>query len=114
MGHKLKKVTEDVNPPPSAYSPSHELTKPQSQRPINFESDRTDFSKSVTGKHVGPGIYEVQREEHLEMGKIGKSLKFEPNRNKNVIFMVFSLDQDLIRFRQASENFLSTVQGLKN
>jgi len=49
MGLKLKKLTEFVNPAPSAYEPKQVLTKPRSQHPINYYSHRTDFSKSVTG-----------------------------------------------------------------
>ena len=57
MGLKLKKLTQFVGPAPDNYTPSHELTKPQYQRPINYDADRTDFSKSITGKRVGPGVY---------------------------------------------------------
>jgi len=53
----LKKLTEFVNPAPSAYEPKEELTKNSPQRPINLNSDRTDFSKSITGTKVGPGVY---------------------------------------------------------
>lgn len=60
MALKLKKLTEFVNPAPSAYNPKEDLTKPTSQRPINLYSDRTDFSKSITGK-IGVGVYEVRR-----------------------------------------------------
>ena len=56
MGLKLKKLTEFINPAPSAYDPKEGLTKPRSQYPINSYSVRTDFSKSVTGR-VGPGVY---------------------------------------------------------
>lgn len=84
MGLKLKKLTQFVNPAPSHYSPSEILTKPQSQRPIHLDSDRTDFSKSITGRNVGPGNYQLQKEDNLSLGKMGKNPKFDPNRNKNV------------------------------
>lgn len=48
------------------------MTRPTSQRPINYYSDRTDFSKSITGTKVGPGVYEVRRKESLSYGKMGK------------------------------------------
>lgn len=61
MGLKLKKLSEFINPAPSAYNPKEDLTKPTPQRPINLYSDRTDFSKSITGFKVGPGVYEVRK-----------------------------------------------------
>lgn len=87
MAIKLKKLTEFVNPAPTAYEPKDNLTKPTQQRPINYYSDRIDFSKSVTGGKVGPGKYEVRTKEELSLGKIGKGLKFEPNKNANVNFI---------------------------
>lgn len=75
MSLKLKKLTEFVNPAPSAYDPKEILTKPTSQRPINYHSDRVDFSKSITGR-VGPGVYEIQKKETTSLGKIGKGYKF--------------------------------------
>lgn len=84
MAIKLKKLTEFVNPAPTAYEPNDILTKPAPQRPINYYSDRIDFSKSITGGKVGPGKYEVRTKEELSLGKIGKGLKFEPNKNANV------------------------------
>lgn len=83
MGLKLKKMTEFVGPAPDNYTPSDSLTKPQPQRSINYDANRTDFSKSITGKRVGPGVYEVQTDEKLNLGKIGKGPKFGPNKNKN-------------------------------
>jgi hypothetical protein len=35
---------------------------------------------------VGPGVYEIKRKDASSLGKMGKSLKFEPNRNANVSF----------------------------
>lgn len=87
MAIKLKKMTEFVNPAPTSYEPKDILTKPVSQRPINYNSDRIDFSKSITGGKVGPGKYEVRTKEELSLGKIGKGLKFEPNKNVNVNFV---------------------------
>jgi len=49
MGFKLKKPADFVGPAPAEYSPSHRLTKPESQRAISYDSKRVDFSKSVTG-----------------------------------------------------------------
>jgi len=57
MALKLKKLAEFSNPSPSAYDPKEDLTRPLSQRPINYHSDRIDFSKSITGTKVGPGVY---------------------------------------------------------
>lgn len=57
MGLKLKKLTQFTNPAPSAYDPKDEITRPASQQPINYYSARTDFSKSITGKKIGPGVY---------------------------------------------------------
>ena len=54
---------------------------------INFQTKRTDFSKSVMGA-IGPGVYMVEKDDakkaRTELGKMSKSLKFQKNRNKNV------------------------------
>lgn len=113
MALKLKKLTEFVNPAPSAYNPKEDLTRPASQRPINLYSDRTDFSKSITGR-LGPGIYDVRRKQALSLGKIGKGLKFDPNRNFNVTTMLYSLGQDHTRFPAALANYQNIVLGLKS
>lgn len=116
LGHmalKLKKLTEFVNPAPSAYSPKENLTRPTSQRPINLNSDRADFSKSITGK-VGPGIYEIRTKESLSLGKIGKSLKFGPNRNVNVMISLHSLVLALMRSPAVLASCQSTVQGQRS
>ena len=114
MGLKLKKMTEFVGPAPDNYTPSDSLTKPQPQRSINYDANRTDFSKSITGKRVGPGVYEVQTDEKLNLGKIGKGPKFGPNKNKNVKIFLFSLDQDHTKFPPLLENCQSTAQGQRN
>lgn len=91
MALKLKKLTEFANPAPCAYDPKEDLTKPTSQRPINYYSSRTDFSKSITGVRVGPGIYEIRKKERLSYGKIGKGDKFSKGKNYNVNMSLFSL-----------------------
>ena len=116
LGHmaiKLKKMTDFVNPSPSAYQPKEDLTKPLPQRAINYRSDRTDFSKSITGRSVGPGVYEVRTKEELSLGKIGTSPKFPANKNKNVRSLLFSQDQDITRSLMVSGNFRSTALGLR-
>jgi hypothetical protein len=97
MALKLKKLTEFVNPAPCAYEPKQDLTRPASQRPINYYSDRADFSKSVTGKRVGPGVYEVRRRESLTYGKMGKDGKFPKSKNANVHPHILSPVLDHIR-----------------
>jgi hypothetical protein len=84
MASKLKEMSRFESPSPSAYDPKSTLTKPQPQRPINYDSQRTDFSRSITGKNVGPGVYQIEKQDPSALGKIGKSDKFEPNKNKNV------------------------------
>lgn len=85
MGHKLKKFTEFVTPAGSNYNPVDHLTKPLAQRVINYHTSRVDFSKSITG-NVGPGDYLQDKDTRGELGKMSKSLKFQKNRNKNVIY----------------------------
>ena len=72
-----------------------------------------DFSKSVTGKVVGPGSYQVQQEERTDLGKIGKGPKFEPNYNKNVIVHLLSLVLAHMKFLLQLENSPSIVQAPK-
>lgn len=60
MGHKLKKLTQDITPAGSNYNPVIYLTKPAAQRVINYATNRSDFSKSITG-NVGPGDYGASR-----------------------------------------------------
>lgn len=87
---KLKKLTEFANPAPCAYDPKEDLTKPMYQRPINYYSSRTDFSKSITGVRVGPGVYEIRKKERLSYGKIGKGDKFSKSKNYNVRHLLSS------------------------
>jgi hypothetical protein len=47
-------------------------------------SDRVDFSKSLTGKKVGPGSYRLDANAKSELGKMSKSMKFAKNYDKNV------------------------------
>ena len=110
MGLKLKKLTEFVGPAPDNYTPRDSLTKPQAQRPINYDANRTDFSKSITGKRVGPGVYEVQTDQKLNLGKIGMGPKFDSNKNKNVNISLFSLDQDLMKSLLVLENCQNIAQ----
>lgn len=84
MGRKLKDLQKFITPGADEYYPTDDLTKPAAQRVINYETNRTNFSKSITGQ-IGPGDYEVMSETRKQLGKVSKSLKFEKNRNKNVI-----------------------------
>jgi hypothetical protein len=59
MGKKLKKEDEQNTPGSNYYNPNADVVKYSPQRPINFQSNRVDFSKSITGKRVGPGSYLV-------------------------------------------------------
>jgi len=113
MSLKLKKLTEFVNPSPSEYDPKDILTKPLNQRPINYRSKRSDFSKSITGRQVGPGGYEVRTREQISLGKIGKSDKFLANKNRNVIFILFSLVQVITKSQIKLEPFQSIVRDLR-
>lgn len=114
MAKKLQKLTEFENPAPSAYDPKDSLTKPQPQRPINFDSDRTDFSKSITGKNVGPGVYQVEKQDPILLGKIGKGPKFDPEKNKNVCCLLFSLDQGLMILGEESADCRNIAQGRRS
>ena len=87
MGLKLKKLTEFVGPAPDNYTPRDSLTKPQAQRPINYDANRTDFSKSITGKRVGPGVYEVQTDQKLNLGKIITFFALHITDNRVDIFL---------------------------
>lgn len=75
MGHKLKKPVQDITPAGSNYSPMFYVTRPTAQRVINYATNRSDFSKSIT-RHVGPGEYATSRLDKSELGKMSKSLKF--------------------------------------
>ena len=107
MAFKLKKLADFVNPSPSDYDPNTTFTKPTSQRVINYDSNRADFSKSITGARIGPGLYENQRKDSFSLGKMGKSAKFDPNKNVNVMFMRCSLDLGHTKSLQESANFLN-------
>lgn len=72
MGRKLKKIPDFVTPAGSNYEPVDLLTKPNPQRVINFDANRTDFSKSITG-NVGPGDYIKDKDSQGELGKMSKS-----------------------------------------
>ena len=110
---KLKKLTEDVYPAPSAYQPSEHLTRSTPQRTVNYYSNRTDFSKSITGKRVGPGVYEASKQNKSQYGKMGRGDKFPPNYNKNVTIWGFSLVQGTTRYRVGSASCQSTARGLR-
>lgn len=60
MGRKLKDLPEFITPAGSDYTPIEYLTKPAPQRVINYDTNRVDFSKSITGV-VGPGDYDVNK-----------------------------------------------------
>ena len=87
MAAKFKKEEPVESPSPSAYEPNSSVIKPQPQRPINYYSQRTDFTKSMTGRKIGPGAYQVDQPTPLSLGKLGKSPKQEPNQNKNVLLL---------------------------
>ena len=57
MGKKIKDLTQFITPGADNYNPTDDLTKATPQRVINYKTDRTDFSKSVTGQ-IGPGVYD--------------------------------------------------------
>lgn len=114
MALKLKKLTEFANPAPCAYDPKEDLTKPTSQRPINYYSDRTDFSKSITGVGIGPGVYEIRKKERLSYGKIGKGDKFSKSKNYNVNNLLFSLALDHTTFPTESASFQNTALALRS
>lgn len=56
MGIRHKKIKQFINPSPSNYDPKQTLIRSRSKSPINFNSERYDFSKSITGI-IGPGDY---------------------------------------------------------
>lgn len=56
MGKKIKDLTKFVTPGADNYRPKDDLTKPNAQRTVSYYTNRTDFSKSITGK-IGPGVY---------------------------------------------------------
>lgn len=49
-----------MTPAANDYNPIDNLTKPNSQKAISYQTQRVDFSKSVTGS-IGPGKYETDR-----------------------------------------------------
>jgi hypothetical protein len=58
MGLKLKsQPPKFITPGANNYLPNDSFVKTNSPRPINLNSNRADFSKSVTGVLVGPGNY---------------------------------------------------------
>lgn len=57
MGKKIKELTQFVTPSSFNYNPKEDLTRYSPKRVVNCYSDRMDFSKSVTGPKVGPGLY---------------------------------------------------------
>ena len=76
MGKKIKDLTQFITPGADNYQPKENLTKPSAQRTINYYTNRTDFSKSITGP-IGPGVYETSDSGSArELGKMSKSLKF--------------------------------------
>lgn len=111
---KLKKLTEFANPAPCAYDPKEDLTKPMYQRPINYYSSRTDFSKSITGVRVGPGVYEIRKKERLSYGKIGKGDKFSKSKNYNVRHLLSSPALVHTTFPTESASFLNTARALRS
>lgn len=60
MGRKLKEQQQFITPAGNDYKPNDVLTKPNPQRVINYDTMRSDFSKSITG-NVGPGDYEIEK-----------------------------------------------------
>ncbi len=56
MGRKIKNLPEFITPAGNDYDPIDYLTKTTPQRVINYDTNRTNFSKSITGE-VGPGDY---------------------------------------------------------
>ena len=87
MGRKIKDLPQFITPGADEYQPKEDLTRPSPQRVINYRTNRTDFSKSITGP-IGPGGYQTQRDSsqkaRTELGKMSKSMKFGKNKNKNV------------------------------
>lgn len=60
MGRKIKDIPDFVTPAADNYDPNEVLTKPNPQRTINYQTKRTDFSKSITGA-IGPGVYMTEK-----------------------------------------------------
>ena len=58
MGRKLRKLSEFIPPGADHYAPNYAFNKHTPQRTINYQTNRCNFSKSVTG-NVGPGVYNV-------------------------------------------------------
>ena len=91
MGRKIKDLPQFITPGADEYQPKEDLTRPNPQRVINYNTNRTDFSKSVTG-NIGPGVYFSEKDDikktRTELGKMSKSMKFGKNRNKNVRFLL--------------------------
>ena len=75
MGKKIKDLPQFITPGADNYEPKEDLTRPTPQRTINYQTNRTDFSKSITGA-IGPGVYRVEKDGRKELGKMSKSLKF--------------------------------------
>jgi hypothetical protein len=87
MGKKLKEAPKFTTPGADHYSPNKEFIKEKSPRTVNFYSNRVDFSRSLTGKQVGPGSYHFDKYSNskVELGKMSKSMKFAKDLNFNVI-----------------------------
>jgi len=84
MGKKLKEAESLVTPAADHYSPNKLFIAQSSPRVVNMYSNRVDFSKSLTGKKVGPGSYRVDTTGKSELGKMSKSMKFAKNNDRNV------------------------------
>lgn len=72
-----------MTPGADHYFPNDAFNRTTPQRTISYQTNRTDFSRSVT-KRIGPGDYESKKSKNVEMGKMSKAEKFLPNKNKNV------------------------------
>lgn len=59
MGIKLKKAIEMVTPSAFNYNPNEGVIRQTPQRSIDMRSKRIDFSKSITGPEIGPGLYQI-------------------------------------------------------
>lgn len=96
MGWKLLRLVKNITPSVHDYCPNTALTERKERESLTLIANRTDFSRSMTGR-IGPGAYNLSARLGRELGKIGTSQR-PPIRSETVLFILFSPGQDSTSF----------------